>query len=81
MIQSGDGDWIINFRPTGNRLRSAFHSYRSAQNACSDFKRGFLFGGLSPPNKKINPLRPRRLCVENPIFDKSDESLMMITMV
>ncbi len=22
---------------------------------------GFLFGGLSPPNKKINPLRSRRL--------------------
>ena len=32
----------------------------------------FLFGGLSPPNKKSVSPRPLRLCVENPILDKSE---------
>jgi hypothetical protein len=35
-------------------------------------KEGFLFGGLSPPNKKITSLRPRRLCGEISILDKND---------
>jgi hypothetical protein len=33
---------------------------------------GFLFGGLSPPNKKITSLRPWRLCGELPILDNND---------
>ena len=33
---------------------------------------GLLFGGHSPPNKKSISLRPLRLCVENPILDKSE---------
>jgi hypothetical protein len=35
-------------------------------------KEGFLFGGLSPPNKKITSLRPRRLCGEISILDKNE---------
>jgi hypothetical protein len=34
--------------------------------------RAFLFGGLSPPNKKMTSLRPWRLCGDNPILDKTD---------
>jgi hypothetical protein len=33
----------------------------------------FLFGGERPPNKKFSP-RSRRLCGENPIFDKWEEN-------
>ena len=44
-------------------------------------KRGFLFGGLSPPNKKMTSLRPRRLCGEISILDKSDIFCMYITPV
>jgi len=56
----------------GNRFQVAFHGYGTAKNACSDTKESFLFGGLSPPNKKITSLRPRRLCGENSILDKND---------
>jgi hypothetical protein len=31
---------------------------------------GFLFGGISPPNKKTSSLCPRRLGGENFILDK-----------
>jgi len=58
--------------PFGNRFQVAFHGYGTAKNACSDTKESFLFGGLSPPNKKITSLRPRRLCGENSILDKND---------
>jgi len=34
-------------------------------------KETFLFGGLSPPNRKMTSLRPRRLCGEISILDKS----------
>jgi hypothetical protein len=37
-------------------------------------KETFLFGGLSPPNRKMTSLRPRRLCGEISILDKSDEN-------
>jgi hypothetical protein len=30
----------------------------------SDLEQGLLFGGFSPPNKKITSLRPRRFCGE-----------------
>jgi len=43
-----------------------------ANNARFDLKETFSFGGLSPPNKKIIPLRPRRLCGEISLSDKSD---------
>jgi len=37
-----------------------------------DLKRGFLFGGLSPPNKTNTPLCvPERLCGDSHILDKS----------
>jgi hypothetical protein len=32
----------------------------------------FLFGGLSPPNRKVIPLRPPSLCGEISILDKSE---------
>jgi hypothetical protein len=41
----------------------------TAKNACSDMGGGFLFGGLSPPNKKIISLRSQRLCGEISILD------------
>jgi hypothetical protein len=44
----------------------------AVNNGFFDMKGGFLFGGLSPPNKKITPLRPRRLCGKYFILDKSD---------
>jgi hypothetical protein len=44
----------------------------AANNARFDLKETFLFGGLSPPNKKIIPLHPRRLCGEISILDKSE---------
>jgi hypothetical protein len=28
------------------------HGYGEVKNTCLDLKKGFLFGGLSPPNKK-----------------------------
>jgi len=34
-------------------------------------KEGFLFGGLSPPNKNVIPLRPPRLGGETFILDKN----------
>jgi hypothetical protein len=58
--------------PFGNRFWVVFHSYGAAKNACSDTKESFLFGDLSPPNKKMTSLRPRRLCGENSILDKND---------
>jgi hypothetical protein len=36
----------------GNRFKGAFHGCRTARKGCSDTEEGFLFGGLSPPNKK-----------------------------
>jgi hypothetical protein len=33
---------------------------------------GFLFGGFSPPNKEVIPLRPLSLCGEISIFADSD---------
>jgi hypothetical protein len=38
-------------RPSGTNSGYA-HSYGTVKNACSDTKESFLFGGLSPPNKK-----------------------------
>jgi len=49
--------------------------------------RGLLFGGLSPPNKKITSLRPWRLCDENFILDKYvliyeiDEKEQLVTLL
>jgi Protein of unknown function (DUF1460) len=51
MIQSGEGDWIINSHPTGLDL-GCIHGHKIAGNVCCETKDGFLFGGLSPPNKK-----------------------------
>ena len=56
MIQSGDGDWIINSHPLGIVVRGTFHGHRTPEYACSGWKDGFLFDGLSPPNKKTYPL-------------------------
>jgi hypothetical protein len=33
---------------------------------------GLLFGGFSPPNRKLIPLRPPSLCGEISILDKSE---------
>jgi hypothetical protein len=45
---------------------------RAAKGAFSGAKKGFLFGGLSPQNKKMTSLRPWRLCGEISILDKND---------
>jgi hypothetical protein len=34
----------------------------------------FSFGGLSPPNRRVIPLRPLSLRGETSILDKSDKS-------
>jgi hypothetical protein len=89
MIQSGDSDWIINShpacaeasagRPLGidSRLRSIA---MGLQKMLVLTKESFLFGGLSPPNKKITSLRPRRLCGENSILDKNDLGSVLLTL-
>jgi len=69
MIQSGDDDWIINSIPSGRRS-NPLDGYGTYYEARIERTETFLFGGLSPPNKKITSLRPRRLCGENPILDK-----------
>ena len=70
MIQSGDGDWIINSHPSGIVLRARFMAIGHL--ICMFWRKdGFLFGGLSPPNKKRSSLRPPQLCGENPILDKN----------
>ena len=37
--------------------------------------KGFLFGGPSPPNKKMTSLRPQRLSGENVILDRDEIGL------
>jgi hypothetical protein len=52
-------------------VQGTFHSYRAVEDACYDANEGFLSGGLSPPDKKMTSLRPRRLRGEISILDKS----------
>ena len=56
------------FETKSNSLRG----YRTYYEPRIERTEAFLFGGLSPPNKKSVSLRPLRLCVENPILDKND---------
>jgi hypothetical protein len=71
MIQSGEGDWIINSHPSGTDTGCV--SWLQGRRKCMFWqKESFLFGGLSPPNRKMTSLRPWRLCGEIPILDKSD---------
>ena len=49
-----------------------FEGYTSYEGPYPRVTEAFLFGGLSPPNKRSVSLRPPRLCAENPILDKSD---------
>jgi hypothetical protein len=76
MIRSGDDDRIINLHPSG-MVKVAFHHYGLRIIHVLNMDEGFLFGGLSPPNRKLIPLRPPRLCGESgpiltplPFFDK-----------
>jgi len=62
--------------PFGDRCKVAFHSCGVANNACIDAKEGFLFGGLSPPNKK-SLLCALHACGENSILDKKEGSFEM----
>jgi hypothetical protein len=71
MIQSGEGDWIINSHPSGTDTGCVLW-LRGRKKYVFWQKEGFSFGGHSPPNKKITSLRPRRLCGEISILDKSD---------
>jgi predicted metal-binding protein len=64
-------------RTTGE-MRSALHTchgHWTPKNACSDMKRGFLFGSLSPPNKKITSLR---LCGGISILDKNETGYCIV---
>ncbi len=63
MIQSGDGDWIKNIVPAEKEL-SHFHSHSIRKGHCPERTEGFLFGGISPPNKKTASLCPLWLCGE-----------------
>jgi hypothetical protein len=58
MIQSGDDDWIINSIPSGRRS-NPLDGYGTYYEARIERTETFLFGGLSPPNKKITSLRLR----------------------
>jgi len=49
-----------------------FDAYGTYQEPCPERTEGFLFGGISPPNKKIYSQRPQRLGGENLILDKHD---------
>jgi hypothetical protein len=69
MIPSGDGDWITNSHPSGTDFIYVSRLWHS-KNVGFDLEKEFLFGGLSPPNKKISSLRARRLCGEISILSK-----------
>jgi len=69
LIQSGDGDWIKSLFPSGLRWKS-FDGCGTYQEPCPGRTEAFLFGGISPPNKKTSSLCPRRLGGENFILDK-----------
>jgi hypothetical protein len=69
MIQSGNGNWIINSHPLGTDFIYVSRRYH-CKNVGFDLGEGFLFGGLSPPNEKITSLCARRLCGEISILGK-----------
>jgi hypothetical protein len=71
MIQSGEGDWIINSHPSGTDTGCVLWLQGRKKYAFWQ-EEGFLFGGLSPPNKKITSPRPLRLCGEYSILGKND---------
>jgi hypothetical protein len=52
LIQSGDGDWIKSLFPSGSRSKF-FDSYGPYRESCPERTVALLFGGISPPNKKI----------------------------
>ena len=55
----------------GNRYRCCFIAIGLQKRNVLIQKRAFLFGGLSPSNKKIISLRTLRLCGEISILDKN----------
>ena len=53
LIQSRLGrDWIRNLIPSGLRSES-LDGYGIGQEPCPERTQAFLFGGISPPNKKV----------------------------
>jgi len=63
--------WIKTLFPSGLRSKS-FDGYGIYQEPCPRRTEGFLFGGISPPNKKTSSLCSRRLGGENFILDKHE---------
>jgi hypothetical protein len=48
------GDWITELIPSGVKLNYLFNGYGTEEGGSPDTAESFLFGGLSPPNKKNN---------------------------
>ena len=77
MIQSGDGDWIINPIPSGiesQMLREALIQYRMC---VLKGQKAFHLAGTSPPNEKMFSPCPPCLCGEKFILDKDDLRVSM----
>jgi hypothetical protein len=70
MIQSGDGDWIINSILSG--IESQMLQDALIQDRISVLKgqKAFYLAGTSPPNKEMSSPCPPCLCGEKAILDK-----------
>jgi len=67
--------WIKSLFPSGLKSKS-FDVYGTYQEPRPGRTEAFLFGGISPPNRKTSSLRPRRLGGENFILDKHETELI-----
>jgi len=64
-------DWITRLSPSGIDS-DCVRPLSGCKRGFFWHKKDFLFGGLSPPNKKMTSWRSLRLCGENPNLDKTE---------
>jgi hypothetical protein len=69
MIQSGDGNWIINSHPSATDYTVRITAKGLQKMHVLTWKRAFYLA-VSLRQIKTSSLRPRRLCDENFILDK-----------
>jgi len=69
MIQSGDGDWIINPIPSGIESQMLQDALTQDRMCALKGGRAFYLAGTSPPNKTIPSPCPPWLCGEKLILD------------
>ena len=67
MIQSGDGDWIINHIPSGIESQVLQDALIQHRTGVLNGPRAFYLAGTSPPNKKCH-LRVLRASVVKNLF-------------